>query len=318
MSKLPLIHHIPLERERGDKPMSDFKIGSSPQLPINEQPDTCSDAVDSKPALEPGTPLNTENNVASNLSQRLDPGIAEHVFKQPNLGGLGQGGPQQSNFEGGVRPASEWLLEQGKLSALLGAHARSAKRETTDTQSSGSGGAGAAPAGSGPGGGLPEGLGSGMKAEFDALLADAGIKEKIVDLPGINFDANFGNPSGPLPEIVSGIANAISNPSSIPSTIANAVSSLFNSPTNNAPALPNIDLSPPPAPSTPPSSQGTTYQGPSDAPVNDGSPPSEPGDYDTGTSGMSGMGVVGGDGGDGGDGGADGVGGGETLEEREV
>jgi hypothetical protein len=43
----------------------------------------------------------------------------------------------------------------------------------------------------------------------------------------------------------------------------------------------------------PPSPQKTTYQyqGPSDVPVNDSSPPFEAGDYETGTSGASGMGV---------------------------
>jgi hypothetical protein len=95
--------------------MSDFKIGNTPQPPIHEQPETCSDAVDSKRDLEPGAPLNAKNSVASNLSQTLDPGISEHVFKQPSVGGPGQGGPQLGNFEGGMRPASEWLLQQGKL-----------------------------------------------------------------------------------------------------------------------------------------------------------------------------------------------------------
>ena len=304
--------------------MSDIKLGNLPQ-PSFERPEGLDEA---------GPRPNQAADPSSSIGQpaqspdydKAMTGLSDHLRKTPLDKPGDQGGPEPGNLERAVRPASEWLMEQGKLLPSEGRPINVKRDASEGAGSGGSGGGGGSPVGAASGS-VGGGGGSASGINTDMTLTDRPLPPfpNYVSLGG-KFDANFGNLTSPaltgLETAAKAVASAVAsgNPSAIMEAVANmaatAVSSSASS--SSTSGLPNIDLNPPPPPTPQQSSPTETpqpYVGPPDAPVADPGPPptpSDPGDYPSGAAaaGLGGMG-----GGDGSSG-ADGVDGGDVPEER--
>jgi hypothetical protein len=223
--------------------MSDMKLGNLP-LPNFDRPEGLDEAAP-HPSQAAGSSASVGPTAQSPVEyDKAMSGLSDHLLKTPLNEFAGQGGPQ---LQGGPRPASDWLLEQGKFLHTDG-HPASAKKESADAPSS-STGSGGTTGSSNASGANTDSSGeplTNMSIQSMPLSDGRCSPPPSLSTPPLNFDATFGSPSGPAAAVANAISNAVSNPSSIPSSILNAVQSLFNSPPQNVP--PNTDPIPPSPP----------------------------------------------------------------------
>ena len=204
--------------------MSDMKLGNLP-LPNFDRPEGLDEAAP-HPSQAAGSSASVGPTAQSPVEyDKAMSGLSDHLLKTPLNEFAGQGGPQ---LQGGPRPASDWLLEQGKFLHTDG-HPASAKKESADAPSSGTG-SGGTTGSSNASGANTDSSGeplTNMSIQSMPLSDGRCSPPPSLSTPPLNFDATFGSPSGPAAAVANAISNAVSNPSSIPSSILNAVQSLL-------------------------------------------------------------------------------------------